>query len=175
MRLVTLDTETTGMHRGRGVSVSKGHRVIEIACVEIVNLKIERSFHRYINPGGVAIQPGAVKVHGITSEYLADKPAFHEVVDDLLDFIGDSVIIIHNASFDTAFLDKEFALLKGNNRLNGRIFPVIDTLALARERFPRMPNSLDSLCRRFGIGCQGRNHSALVDATLLARLFILIS
>lgn len=171
MRLVALDTETTGMHRGgHGVPVCKGHRIIEVGCVELIDGVLSgRNFHRYVNPG-VVIQPGAVKVHGITEDFLKDKPPFQEIVADLLDFIGASTIVIHNADFDIAFLDQEFRLLDDQDRLNGRVFHVIDTLEMARSIFPRMSNSLDGLADRLGIGRRGGHHGALTDAIMLAKV-----
>lgn len=170
MRLVALDTETTGMCRGGHGAVCRGHRIIEIGCVEVIDGVLSgRNFHRYVNPG-VAIQPGAVKVHGITEDFLKDKPLFEEVVEDLLDFIGTSTVVIHNADFDTAFLDQEFRLLEDQSSLKGRVFRVIDTLKMARSMFPGVSNSLDNLADRFGVGRRGGYHGALTDAIMLAKL-----
>ena len=174
MRFVALDTETTGMFRGDNGLVCKGHRIVEVGCVEIIDLvPTGRVFHRYIDPG-IDIQPGAVKVHGITRRFLDGKPVFADIVEDLLEFIGDSLILMHNANFDIAFLDQEFRLLVSPpDSLKGRVFRVLDTLELARGRFPGMSNSLDGLCIRFGLqksGSRDGRHGALLDARLLAEL-----
>lgn len=177
MRLITLDTETTGMcrKRGNGVSVCDGHRIIEIACVEMIDgVLTGNHFHRYVNPG-IRIQPGAVKVHGITDAFLKGKPVFADIVKEFLGFVADSVLVIHNARFDVPFIDQELRLLEdvGALGLRGRVFRVIDTLDIARSRFPGCSNSLDGLCRRYGMEQRDGQHSALVDAIILAKLCIL--
>jgi DNA polymerase-3 subunit epsilon len=163
MREVVLDTETTGL------DPADGHRIIEIGCIELVNhVPTGRDFHRYVNPER-PIDADALVVHGITDEMLADKPRFAEVVDDLLAFIGDSRLVIHNAEFDLRFLNHELKLI-------GR--PPLacvheDTLALARRRFPGAPASLDALCRRFGVDLSERDkHGALIDCRLLAAVYL---
>jgi DNA polymerase III subunit epsilon len=174
MRLITLDTETTGMSKRSTGPVCDGHRIIEIACVEIVdNMLTGRFFHSYIKPE-VDIQPGALKVHGITQQFLEEKPRFVDIVHRLLDFIGDSTIIIHNASFDIAFLNQEFKSLPDPAILHGRIFRFIDTLQLTRSMFPGVSNSLDSLSIRFGLQRRRLYHGALLDATILAEICLFI-
>jgi DNA polymerase-3 subunit epsilon len=167
MRQVVLDTETTGLE------VGKGHRVIEIGCIELLERRpTQRRFHRYLNPQR-AIDEGARAVTGISDEFLLDKPLFAQVADELLDFIGDAELIIHNAAFDLAFLDAEFEIagLAGHS-LGGRV-PVLDTLALAREKYPGQKNSLDALCRRLEVDNTHRElHGALLDAELLADVYL---
>src|SRR5690606_39128020 len=163
MREVVLDTETTGL------DPADGHRIIEIGCIELVNhVPTGRDFHRYVNPER-PIDADALVVHGITDEMLADKPRFAEVVDDLLAFIGDSRLVIHNAEFALRFLNHELKLI-------GR--PPLacvdaDNLRLARRRFPEAPASLDALCRRFGVDLSERDkHGALIDCRLLAAVYL---
>jgi DNA polymerase-3 subunit epsilon len=166
MRQVLLDTETTGLE------ARDGHRVIEIGVVELLGRRMtERNFHRYLNPGRDS-DPGALKVHGLSTEFLADKPRFAEVAADLIAFVGDAEVIIHNASFDLGFLDAEFA------RLGGRSFSeqctrITDSLRLARELHPGKRNSLDALCERYGVANRHRTlHGALLDAGLLAEVYL---
>ena len=176
MRFVTLDTETTGMNKGRNGAICDGYRIIEIACVKVVDGALTgRNFHRYVNPG-VATQPGALKIHGITETFLKDKPGFEDIVKELLTFIGDSTIVIHNASFDIPFIDQEFNLLQNRcHLLKGRVFHFIDTLSLAREIFPGVSNTLESLCERYGVnGRNGNKHNALDDAIMLAKVAIVM-
>jgi DNA polymerase-3 subunit epsilon len=166
-RQIVLDTETTGLE------VSRGHRVIEIGCVELIERRRSgRVFHRYLNPGR-AVDEGALAVHGLTDAFLADKPAFAAVVDEWLAFIAGAELIIHNAAFDVAFLDAELGLLA---HARGRVADhagVVDTLALARERYPGQKNSLDALCRRLGVDNTHRElHGALLDASLLADVYL---
>lgn len=173
MRYLALDTETTGLNfRG---DVCRDHRIIEIACVEIIDGVITgKEFHSFINPNGVEVSRGAQKVHGITNESLKDKPKFKDVIQPLLDFIDDSPLVIHNAPFDIAFLNKEFNLL--SNHTPKRVFKYVDTLAIARDLFPGEDNTLDALCAKYNItgGGKRRVHGALMDARLLAKLFILM-
>lgn len=170
MRYVTLDVETTGLKRGRGVDVSDGHRIIEIACVEIIDNQVTGDyFHTYVNPQ-MKVDEGATKVHGVKSNFLLDKPLFPDIVTALLGFIGNATIVIHNAAFDTAFLDKEFALLDKNSQPT-RSFPIIDTLILSRKIFPGNRNSLDGLSQRFGIPKRSL-HGALTDAQILAEIYL---
>ena len=167
MRQVVLDTETTGLE------VGKGHRVIEIGCIELLERRpTQRRFHRYLNPQR-AIDEGARAVTGISDEFLLDKPLFAQIADELLDFIGDAELIIHNAAFDLAFLDAEFEIAGlARHSLGGRI-PVLDTLALAREKYPGQKNSLDALCRRLEVDNTHRElHGALLDAELLADVYL---
>jgi DNA polymerase-3 subunit epsilon len=167
MRQVVLDTETTGLE------VGKGHRVIEIGCIELLERRpTQRRFHRYLNPQR-AIDEGARAVTGISDEFLLDKPLFSQIADELLDFIGDAELIIHNAAFDLAFLDAEFEIAGlTQHSLGGRV-AVLDTLALAREKYPGQKNSLDALCRRLEVDNAHRElHGALLDAELLADVYL---
>lgn len=166
MRQVILDTETTGLeHR-------LGDRVIEVGCVELVGRKLTgRRFHKYINPER-EIDAGAQAVHGLTNEFLADKPLFAEIVDELVEFIQDAELIIHNAPFDVGFLNHEFGLL-GLDSIETICAGVIDTLRKAREIRPGKRNSLDALCNEYGIDNSGRQlHGALLDAELLAEVYL---
>ena len=166
-RQVVLDTETTGL------SWERGNRVVEIGCVELVQRRpTGRNFQRYLNPDR-EIEPGAQEVTGLTLEFLADKPRFGEVVDEFLAFIDGAELIIHNAAFDVGFLDNELNLLNaGHARLRERC-GVLDTLELARQRFPGQRNSLDALCKRLGVDNTQRTlHGALLDAQLLAEAYL---
>ena len=167
MRQIVLDTETTGLE------VRQGHRLIEIACVELLERRPSgRHYQTYLNPER-AIDEGARQVTGIADEFLLDKPRFAEVVDAFLAFIDGAELIIHNAAFDVGFLDAELARLeRGLGRIGERC-PVIDTLALARERYPGQRNSLDALCKRLGIDNTHRElHGGLIDAQLLADVYL---
>ena len=166
MRQIFLDTETTGL------DPALGHRVIEIAAVEIVNRRFtDRHYHQYVNPER-EIDAGALEVHGITVEFLADKPKFREVAKDMLDFIGDAELIIHNAPFDVAFLDHELALLE-LQPLKSYCPVVTDTLKMAKGLHPGKRNSLDALCERYQIDNSARSlHGALLDARLLAEVYL---
>ncbi|GIX34261.1 MAG: DNA polymerase III subunit epsilon [Lysobacteraceae bacterium] len=166
MRWVVLDTETTGL------AVERGHRVVEIGCVELVERRPSgRRFQRYLNPER-PMDPGASEVTGLTDAFLADKPRFEEVVDEFLDFVRGAELVIHNAAFDLGFLNAELARLGRDERLE-QICTVTDTLALARERYPGQRNSLDALCRRLQIDNRHRTlHGALLDAELLAEVYL---
>ncbi|MEY3201843.1 MAG: polymerase subunit epsilon [Pseudomonadota bacterium] len=166
MRSIVLDTETTGLEW------RQGHRVIEIGCVEVVSRKLTgRRFHRYINPER-EIDAGAAAVHGITSEFLQDKPKFVDVFKEFLDFVSGAELIIHNAPFDMGFLEHEFSLL-GQGNLTSQITGVVDTLKLAKELNPGRKASLDALCERFEIDNAHRTlHGALLDAELLAEVYL---
>ena len=166
MRQIFLDTETTGL------SADNGDRVIEIGCVELLNRKLTgNNKHFYLNPGRDSHEE-ALKVHGLTSEFLRDKPVFEAVADDLLAYLQGAEIIIHNAPFDMGFLNKELALL-GRAPLREVVLSVTDTLALAKEMFPGKRNSLYALCGRLGVDNSGRTlHGALLDAELLADVYI---
>ncbi len=168
MRQIILDTETTGLE------ATKGHRVIEIGLIELSERRRTGArFHRYLNPER-EIDRGALEVHGIDDAFLRDKPRFAEVAQEMLDFIGDAELVIHNAAFDLGFLDQELALAGRAERLAGRA--VLDTLALARERFPGQRNSLDALCKRFGVDASQREvHGALLDASLLAEVYLALT
>ncbi len=163
MREIVLDTETTGL------DPQAGHRIVEIACIELVHhIPTGRDFHRYVNPGR-DMPAEALSVHGLSAEFLAPHPPFAAVVDDLLAFIGPDPLVIHNAEFDLAFLNMELALLDRA----AAVFPHVDTLALARQRFPGAPASLDALCRRFAVDSSGRDHhGAKIDCGLLAAVYL---
>jgi len=167
MRQIVLDTETTGLE------VGKGHRIIEIGAIELSERRpTGRKFHRYVNPQR-AIDDGALAVHGISNEFLTDKPTFAEIAQELFEFIAGAELIIHNAAFDVSFLDAEFALA---DALLGRVTDhaqVLDTLTLAREKYPGQKNSLDALCKRLDIDNSHRElHGALLDAQLLADVYL---
>lgn len=169
MRYVILDTETTGLNR-TGHDIALGHRIIEIGCAEMVDGVVTNShFHRYVNPHQ-QIDPKARAIHGISDAFLQDKEPFTSIVKDLLDFIGDSVIVMHNASFDTAFLDLEFRLLPTDLQPK-QTFLVMDTLEIARSMFPSQNNTLKGLCDRLGYKTDGL-HSALTDAITLAHVCV---
>jgi DNA polymerase-3 subunit epsilon len=163
-RSVLFDTETTGLEP------DAGHRVIEIAALELIrDLPTGRSFHVLLDPCR-DIPEEATRIHGFTSAHLVGKPRFADVAEELIEFLGDGQLIAHNAPFDFAFLDLEFALL-GRPRLDAN--RMIDTLALAKVRFPGLPNSLDALCRRFAIDLSARTaHNALLDCKLLAEVYV---
>lgn len=167
MRQVVLDTETTGLEP------AEGHRIIEIGCYELCYRRASgRTFHRYLNPDR-EVDPGAYEVHGISNEYLADKPRFPEIAAELVDFIRDAELIIHNAPFDIGFLDHELARLEGSWGRVSDYCQVIDTLVMARELHPGQRNSLDALCSRYAIDNSQRTlHGALLDAQLLAELYL---
>lgn len=173
MRQVVLDTETTGFTRRGGGrrDVSENHRIIEIGCVEILDGKLTgRSFNAFIKPDRL-VDAKAVALHGITDEFLQGKPVFGDVVSTFLDFIGGAEIVIHNAAFDIAFLDKEFSLLPFERRPSC-VFHYVDTLDIARQLFPRQNNTLDGLRLRFGIRLDRVRHGALLDAEILARVYL---
>jgi DNA polymerase-3 subunit epsilon len=163
MREIVLDTETTGLDPG------EGHRVVEIACIELVHhVPSGRNFHRYVNPER-DMPEEALAVHGITAEFLASQPPFAAIADELLAFIGSDQLVIHNAEFDLAFLNAELARLQ-REPLNS---PFVDTLGLARARFPGAPASLDALCRRFALDLSIRvEHGAEIDCELLAAVYL---
>lgn len=166
MRQIFLDTETTGLYP------DQGHRIIEIAAVEIFNRRpTQRHFHIYINPER-EIDPGAQEVHGISLEFLQDKPLFTHIAEEFIEFIRGSELIIHNAPFDVGFLNMELAKL-GLDKLETYISGIIDTLKMAKEMRPGQRNNLDALCRHFGIDNSQRTlHGALLDAELLAEVYI---
>lgn len=166
MRQVALDTETTGM------GIDAGNRIIEIGCIELVQRVITgRRFHAYLNPDRDS-EPGALAVHGLTSEFLADKPRFADVAAELLAFIDGAELLIHNASFDLGFLNAELGRAGIDLRIEER-HAVVDTLKLARERHPGQRNSLDALCKRYQVDNSARSyHGALLDARLLADVYL---
>jgi DNA polymerase-3 subunit epsilon len=167
MRQVVLDTETTGLEPERG------HRIIEIGCVELIERRpTGRTFHRYVNPERL-IDPGAVAVHGIRDEFLLDKPRFAEIVHEWLEFIRGAELLIHNAAFDVGFLDAELALAGPQHGRVADHATVVDTLAMAREKYPGQKNTLDALCKRLGVDNTHRElHGALLDARLLAEVWL---
>jgi DNA polymerase III subunit epsilon len=166
MRQIVLDTETTGLNP------RSGDRIIEIGCVELVNRRLTgNNFHSYINPERDS-EEGALAVHGLTTEFLSDKPKFAEIADELRDYLRGAEIIIHNAPFDIAFLDAEFERLNAPC-FNDHVARVTDTLVLAKEMYPGKRNSLDALCDRYGISNAHRAlHGALLDAELLAEVYL---
>ena len=166
-RQIVLDTETTGLE------VSAGHRVIEIGGVEIVNRRLTgQTLHYYLQPDRL-IDPQAFAVHGISNEFLADKPRFAEIAQEFLDFISGAELIIHNAAFDLGFIKAEFALWGNLAQPVEQLCSVIDTLELARQRHPGQRNSLDALCKRYGVDNSRRDlHGALLDAEILADVFL---
>jgi DNA polymerase-3 subunit epsilon len=165
-RQIFLDTETTGL------SPENGDRVIEIGCIEMVNRRLtERTLHFYLNPERRSHED-AVRIHGLTDDFLADKPKFAEVADELLAFLAGAEIVIHNAAFDVGFLNAELARL-GRPRFGEHVAAVTDSLSMAREMFPGKSNSLDALCKRLEVDNSNRTlHGALLDAGLLAEVYI---
>lgn len=167
MRQIVLDTETTGLE------VTQGHRIIEIGCVEVVNRRLTgKHYHQYINPER-AVDEGAFEVHGISDEFLADKPVFAQVAQAFLDFVADAELVIHNASFDLGFLNDEL------KRWNSSVAPlekscrVVDSLVMARQKHPGQRNNLDALCTRYGVdNAQRELHGALLDAEILADVYL---
>ncbi len=167
MRQIVLDTETTGLEP------EQGHRIIEIGCVELLNRRLSgRTYHQYINPKR-EIDAGAIEVHGITNEFLADKPEFAQIADEFMEFIRGAELIIHNAPFDIGFIDQECKLLGGGH---GRVRDqcgVIDTLVMARQMHPGRRNNLDALCGRYYVDNTQRDlHGALLDAEILADVYV---
>ncbi len=170
MRQIVLDTETTGLE------VRQGHRLVEIACVELVERRLTgRHYQTYLNPDR-AIDEGARLVTGIEDEFLLDKPRFADVVDEFLAFVDGAELVIHNASFDIGFLNAELARLeRGAGCINDRC-SVLDTLAMARQRYPGQRNSLDALCKRLGVDNSRRDlHGGLIDAQLLADVYLMMT
>ncbi len=165
-RQIILDTETTGL------SAAQGDRIIEIGCVEMVHRKLTgRNLHFYVNPGRDSHEE-AIRVHGISNEFLRDKPPFAAIAQELLDYVAGAEIVIHNAAFDVDFLNAELALLK-RPAFTTFVGGVLDTLAMAKEMFPGKRNSLDALCDRLEVDNSGRTlHGALLDAELLADVYI---
>jgi DNA polymerase-3 subunit epsilon len=170
MRQVVLDTETTGL------SWERGNRVVEIGCIELLERRpTGQRFQRYLNPGR-EMEPGAQEVTGLTLEFLSDKPVFAQVAGEFLEFIRGAELIIHNADFDVGFLNYELALLGANFGRISDHASVLDTLALARERYPGQRNSLDALCRRLGVDNGHRKlHGALLDAELLSDVYLALT
>ena len=169
MRQIVLDTETTGLEW------KKGNRVVEIGCVELAERRpTGRTWQRYLNPRR-EFEPGAQEVTGLTLEFLADKPLFEDVADDFLAFVDGAELVIHNAAFDIGFLDSELGRLGNGGRMADRV-SVLDSLELARQRYPGQRNSLDALCRRLGVDNAHRQlHGALLDAQLLAEVYLALT
>ncbi|HWK83964.1 MAG TPA: DNA polymerase III subunit epsilon [Caldimonas sp.] len=166
LRQIFLDTETTGL------SPESGDRIIEIGCVELVNRRLTgRNLHLYVNPERRSHED-AIKVHGLSEDFLADKPLFAAIADELLEFVRGAEIVIHNAAFDVGFLDAELRRI-GRPTFQAHEVRIIDSLSMARDSFPGKSNSLDALCKRFEVNNSGRNlHGALLDAGLLAEVYI---
>lgn len=167
MRQIVLDTETTGLEP------REGHRIIEVGCVELINRRLTgNNYHQYLQPDR-AIDEGAVAVHGITNEFLEDKPRFADIAADFIEFIRGAELIIHNAPFDVGFINHELRLLdRGHERVD-EIARVLDTLVMAREMHPGQKNSLDALCKRYAVSNEHRElHGALLDAEILADVYL---
>ena len=167
MRQIVLDTETTGLE------TRQGHRVIEIGAVELVDRQLTgRQFHTYVNPER-EIEQGALEVHGITEEFLSDKPRFAEISDDLMAFVEGAELVIHNAPFDIGFIDNELALTGHEIASITTIATVLDTLELAKDLHPGQRNNLDALCKRYAVDNSSRTlHGALLDAAILADVYL---
>jgi len=170
MRQIVLDTETTGL------DPAAGHRIIEIGCVELLDRRLTRNnFHQYLQPDR-EIDPGAVQVHGITNEFLRDKPRFADIAADFIDYIRGAELIIHNVPFDVGFLNHELSLWQEGTPFIDSLCRITDTLALARSLHPGQRNSLDALCRRYEVDNSRRDrHGALLDAEILADLYLTMS
>jgi len=170
VRQVVLDTETTGLEP------SAGHKIIEIGCVELVNRRLTgRHYHQYIKPNR-EIDAGAMEVHGITNEFLADKPVFADIIDDFLTFIGDAELIIHNAPFDVGFLNHELRTFDLSLAPVDERCKILDTLVLARKKHPGQKNNLDALCKRYSVDNSQRDlHGALLDAEILADVYLIMT
>ncbi|WP_288369818.1 DNA polymerase III subunit epsilon [uncultured Marinobacter sp.] len=169
MRQIVLDTETTG------IDPNEGHRIIEIGCVEVVERQLTgRNYHVYINPER-EVEAEAITVHGITNEFLTDKPKFAEIADEFFEFIKGAELVIHNAAFDVGFMDSEFARLKPVRKTADHC-GIVDTLAIARAKHPGQKNNLDALCKRYGVDNSNRDlHGALLDAEILADVYLLMT
>ena len=167
-RQILLDTETTGLDR------KSGHRIIEIGCVEIINRKYTgNEFHVYLNPERDS-DPGALEVHGLTTEFLSDKPKFAEIYDEFIEFVKDAELLIHNAEFDIGFLNHEISLIsKKLNSVDKHVSSITDTLQIAREKHPGQRNSLDALVNRYEVGGYDRElHGALLDSKILGDVYL---
>lgn len=167
MRQIVLDTETTGLEP------EKGHRLIEIGCVELDNRRpTGRTYHQYINPQRL-VDAGAVEVHGIDNDFLSDKPLFADIVDEMLDFLGTAELVIHNAPFDVGFINHELRLWRSTSPGIESRCAILDTLLLARDRHPGQRNSLDALCKRYDVDNTNRTlHGALLDARILTDVYL---
>tara|TARA_R110000822_G_scaffold60287_4_gene150207 strand:- start:45647 stop:46381 length:735 start_codon:yes stop_codon:yes gene_type:complete len=169
VRQVVLDTETTGLE------TSQDHRIIEIGCVELVNRRLTgRRYHQYINPER-DVDHGAMEIHGITDEFLLDKPVFASIADEFLSFIKGAELVIHNAPFDVGFMNHEFAKLEGYGQVSD-VCDVVDTLVMARHMHPGQKNNLNALCKRYGVDNSQRDlHGALLDAEILGDVYLLMT
>lgn len=167
MRQIILDTETTGLR------IEDGHRLIEVGCLEMIDRKLTGKFyHSYVNPQR-EVEAGAMAVHGITNDFLKDKPTFNSIVNDLMEFISNAELIIHNAPFDLSFLNNELLLARDRWKSIADHCSVIDTLQVARQLHPGQRNSLDALCKRYSVDNSKRDlHGALLDAHLLAKVYL---
>lgn len=170
MRQIVLDTETTGLEP------KQGHRIIEIGCVELVNRRLTgRHYHQYIQPERV-VDEGAIEVHGITNEFLADKPVFAHIAKEFFEFVNGAQLVIHNAPFDVGFINHEFAMLKPAYPTIDSCCSVVDTLVMARQKHPGQKNNLDALCKRYGVDNSQRDlHGALLDAEILADVYLFMT
>lgn len=169
MRQIVLDTETTG------IDPNDGHRIIEIGCIEVIERELTgRNYHVYINPER-EVEAEAITVHGITNEFLTDKPRFAEIADEFFEFIKGAELVIHNAAFDVGFMDAEFSRLKPVRKTADHC-GIVDTLAIARTKHPGQKNNLDALCKRYGVDNSNRElHGALLDAEILADVYLLMT
>jgi DNA polymerase-3 subunit epsilon len=170
MRQIALDTETTGL------STAEGHRILEVAGIEIVNRKFTgRQFHYYINPQR-EVEEEALRIHGLSNEFLLDKPLFGDIAQEFIEFIDGAELIIHNAPFDVGFLNNEFKLLNKKSGVITDYCTVLDTLVMARNMYPGQRNTLDALCKRFEVDNSQRDlHGALIDADLLIQVYLLMT
>lgn len=166
-RQIVLDTETTG------INPKQGHRIIEIGCVELINRRLTgNNFHVYVNPDR-PIEDEAIDVHGITSEFLRNKPRYHQIAQEFFDYIKGSELVIHNAAFDVGFMDHEFAMLNTRYPKTAEYCKILDTLKMARDLHPGQKNNLDALCRRYDINNSKRTmHGALLDSEILADVYL---
>jgi len=171
-RQVVLDTETTGMNQAGG-PIYLNHKIIEIGCVEVINRRLTgRHFHVYVKPDRL-VDPEAFEVHGISDAFLRDKPTFSQVSDEFIEFITGAELVIHNAPFDVGFMDYEFSLLNRGIAPTAQMSGILDTLKLAKNIHPGQRNSLDALCKRYGIDNSSRElHGALLDAEILADVYL---
>ena len=170
MRQIVLDTETTGLEP------RQGHRIIEIGCVEVIDRKLTGNhYHQYIRPDR-DIDEAAVEVHGITADFLADKPLFKEIEKEFVEFVSGAELVIHNAPFDVGFIDAEFEKLSPKRKSIRTICSILDTLVMAREKHPGQKNSLDALCKRYDVDNSQRDlHGALLDAEILADVYLMMT
>ncbi|MBV1875415.1 MAG: DNA polymerase III subunit epsilon [Cycloclasticus sp.] len=170
MRQIILDTETTGLEP------KQGHRIIEVGCVEVINRRLTgNNFHYYLNPQR-DIDEGAVEVHGLTTEFLADKPLYEHIAEELFEYLKDAEVVIHNAAFDVGFINHEYRLMGSDHSDMASWCEVTDSLHMARKMFPGQRNSLDALCKRYEIDNSRRTlHGALLDAEILADVYLMMT